>query len=291
VVYAVDVGELSGWHRRLARAALDRAGLLMVRAERSADNARELGLRVPVQSTADPALLLAPHPPEKRDEIWKRLGLPTRDFVAIAPKDMFCWPVRMRWIRDRSTCFRYPFHFSLDERRIALRQRFEEVLARYACRLRDELELDVVLIAMEDVDQASCMRIRELAARDGVHVVTPDQATPRDVMTILESARLLVSSRYHALVLSLFEAVPLIAISHDARCANLMQELSLAENLLDVGAGEIREHDLWDRTVATLADAGSHRSRIHAGSRALRERAGTNARLFADWYKARFSPS
>ncbi|MBI4483062.1 MAG: polysaccharide pyruvyl transferase family protein [Acidobacteria bacterium] len=288
VAYAVDVGVLERWHRPLARAVLNRVSLLMTRAEESRANAVKLGLRVPVVNTADPVVLMAPPAPGERQRIRCRWGLdPGQPYVVISPKDLFCWPVVARLVRDPRTCFRYPFHFSVDDQRLERQRKFEEEMALYVRELKQEWNLDPVLLAMEEVDRGPCERILEKAQCRSALLLTCDRVTPGEIMAVLEGARLLVSTRYHALVLALFAGVPLVSISHDLRCRNLMHELDESENLVEHGGGEILDH-LWERTARTLRDPDPHRERIRSGARVLEEKARGNARHFRDWYRERF---
>ena len=53
--------------------------------------------------------------------------------------------------------------------------------------------------------------------------------------TLLRSLDLLVTSRYHAAVLSMAAAVPQLAVGHDLRLVSLYQELGLADELFVKG--------------------------------------------------------
>lgn len=106
------------------------------------------------------------------------------------------------------------------------------VLTRHAIEQHDH---DVKCVAMEDID---------IPVREGVlSVLRPDvsqresivsscQAAPGDMVTLLRGLDTLVTTRYHACVLSMGGGVPQMAISHDERRVSISAELELDPELL-----------------------------------------------------------
>jgi hypothetical protein len=81
---------------------------------------------------------------------------------------------------------------------------------------------------------------------------------------LLRALDLLVTSRYHAAVLSLAAAVPQVAVGHDLRLATLYQELGLeGECFLRPGAGMFAA--LGERVEALLADPDRARAILCRG--------------------------
>lgn len=81
-----------------------------------------------------------------------------------------------------------------------------------------------------------------------------------DIMTgILRRLSLLVTSRYHAAVLSMEEGCPIAAISMDERLDGILQELSLDQKYLM----HVTDKDLNEKLYSALVNARSDQEAIH----------------------------
>ena len=105
-------------------------------------------------------------------------------------------------------------------------------LAKHAIERHD---LDLQLIGMEDLDAPICERIiAELGpvAADRVSFASSRQIAPLEMTAILRGLDALVTSRYHACVLSMGGAVPQMAICHDERLASIYAEVGIEQEFL-----------------------------------------------------------
>ncbi len=226
IAYAVDVGELSGFHAWRTRHECERLALVITRTEIARQRLQELGVRRPILSNTDTAFR------------YVRAGEPRssgRRVVGLAPIEFFHWPVRLKLWCDPAERYRWPFAFTWNaERRAqsdAMRARWVK-LARHAIEQHD---LDVQLIAMEDLDTPVCEQIlADLGplAAGRVSIASSRQVPPGDMVALLRGLDALVTSRYHACVLSVGGAVPQMAISHDERLASIYAELEIENESL-----------------------------------------------------------
>jgi polysaccharide pyruvyl transferase WcaK-like protein len=100
---------------------------------------------------------------------------------------------------------------------------------------------------------------------------------------ILRSLDLLVTSRYHAGVLSLDAEVPQIAIGHDQRLRNLYRDLEIHdEYYLDHAAPGLFQL-LEERVDNLLKNPVSHKDALRKNNQIQRMRAGRNAELLAEF--------
>ena len=101
---------------------------------------------------------------------------------------------------------------------------------------------------MERLDAQACRDLRGCLRLDSAMFLAGDQ--PAAVMTgILRELSVLVTSRYHAAVLSMEHACPIVSVSMDERLDGIMKELSLDSRLLL----HVDEKDLGARISQALS--------------------------------------
>ena len=121
-------------------------------------------------------------------------------------------------------------------------------LARHAI---EHYDLDVQLIAMEMLDTPVCEQIRERLgpqAASRVLLASSRDVPPAEMVAMLRGLDALVTSRYHACVLSMGGAVPQMAINHDERLASIYAEIGLDQEYLL----HYRQADLSEKLIPTF---------------------------------------
>ena len=229
LAYAVDAGGLSRVNRELVRRVASTTDLIVTRSEAAADRLRAWGVTAPIVPTADNALTFAPRP---RDAGWVEHAWPDAvdGPVGIAPVDVFRFPVVIRPWGRREDRYRWPYYFSSSPRR----RRASSVLAKGYARVADRIVAThghpVALIALEELDEELCRAIlREMHHGDRTRIFSAREHDASRMTVLLRGLRLLVTSRYHAAVLSLEAAVPQIAVGHDLRLSSLYEELGISD--------------------------------------------------------------
>ncbi|MCC8139588.1 MAG: hypothetical protein LIO67_04690, partial [Lachnospiraceae bacterium] len=89
----------------------------------------------------------------------------------------------------------------------------------------------VVILGMERLDADACRKLQEKLSMPVSNFLSSDHNC-REITAVLRQLSMLVTSRYHAEVLSMDAQVPGIAVSMDERLDNLMQEVNLCEHQL-----------------------------------------------------------
>ena len=229
LAYAVDAGGVSRINRELVRRVASSTDLIVTRSAAAAGRLRDWGVTAPLVSTADNALRFVPR---EEDEGWVQRAWPdAREApVGLAPVDFFRFPVVIRPWGRREDRYRWPYSFSSSPGR----QRAGAVLAEGYARLADRIVEGhghpVAFIAMEELDEPICRAILDRMHRgDRARIFSAREHDASRITWLLRGLRLLVTSRYHAAILSLSARVPQIAVGHDLRLSSLYEELGLAD--------------------------------------------------------------
>jgi polysaccharide pyruvyl transferase WcaK-like protein len=265
LAYAVDAGELRPRNQRLVRRVASTTDLIVTRSEAAAERLREWGVAAPIEWTADNAFVFEPRP---EDREWARALWPEVEgpAVGIAAVDFYRWPVVIRpWGRPEDRYW-WPYYFSTSPER----RRASADLARRYARLADRVvqrhDRSVALICMEELDEPIARAIhREMANPDRARVFSSREHDASRMTALLRSLGALVTSRYHASVLSLADAVPQFAVGHDLRLRTLYAELGLEHGyFLSPDDPDVFDR-MTDAVDELLSDPVEVRDRLRAG--------------------------
>ncbi|HUY99839.1 MAG TPA: polysaccharide pyruvyl transferase family protein [Thermomicrobiaceae bacterium] len=229
LAYAVDAGTLNAVDRVLVRRYASKTGLIVVRAEEAAERLRAWGVTAPIESTADNAFTF--HPDAADEGLLRRLWPEASGEIAgVCPVNFYLWPVVMRPWGRREDCYRWPYYFSHSAERTCSTEALVVQYAALADCLVAQQGMSVALICMEQLDEPLALQVREHMARaDAARVFSAREYNASQMTSLLRGLDLLLTSRYHAAVLSLAAQVPQIAVGHDLRLKTLYEELGLAE--------------------------------------------------------------
>jgi polysaccharide pyruvyl transferase WcaK-like protein len=119
---------------------------------------------------------------------------------------------------------------------------------------------------MEELDEPIARAIHaEMAHPDRARVFSSRDLDASRMTALLRGLGVLVTSRYHASVLSLAAAVPQVAVHHDLRLRTLYAELGLERDYF-LPPDDPSVFERITRTVdELLADPGEVRERLRAG--------------------------
>ena len=266
LAYAVDAGEVkSTFNRQLVRREASKTSLIITRSAAAAERLRSLGVTAPVDVTADNAFTFRPDPADK-DLFSRTWPEAWRGVVGMALVDFYQWPVIMRPWGPKGNCYKWPYYFT----RSPERTRATDTLARGYAALADEVIArygkPVALIGMESLDEALLKKVHGYMTHpDRARIFCSREYNASQMVSILRSLDLLVTSRYHACVLSLAAQVPQIAVGHDLRLQTIYQELGLYEDFfVEPNAGDVYEA-LRPRVEWLLEDPSCVRDALRCG--------------------------
>ena len=295
IAYGSEVGRLDGWLARLS-SDLCRDTYFMVRTEESLQNLQALGLRGHVGT--DTAWTFQ----NSESEQWARKQLidvgwdGKQPLMGVAPLNPYCWPVRpslWRWLkavatRDFTQQYDKLYFFSDSMKR---RQQFERYLSAIASatnQYAEEHGAFVVILGMEQLDTRVCEQLEKCIRHP--HVVFTSKTCNVFQMTgLLRQLNILLTSRYHASVLSMAHACPIVAVSIDARLNGVMHEVGLDEQYLHHAS----DTHLESRIIASLKIADEQqediKQKIECQLAIYKSKTKEMSHFFKTWLKEQFS--
>jgi polysaccharide pyruvyl transferase WcaK-like protein len=266
LAYAVDAGQLRPRNQRLVRRVASATDLIIARSQSAAGRLREWGVTAPIEWTADNAFTYEPRPEDRRwiQAIWPEAQ---QQPVGIAAVDFYRWPVVVRPWGAAEDRYWWPYYFSSSPDRRTASAELARAYARLADRMIEGHDRPVALICMEELDEPIASAIHnEMANPDRAHVFSSREYDASRMTTLLRSLGVLVTSRYHASVLSLAAEVPQVAVGHDLRLRTLYAELGLERDCFFTPGHPDVFDEVNDAVDALLTDPAGVRDRLRAGN-------------------------
>lgn len=259
LAYAVDAGTLRPANARKVRRVASRTDLIVTRNKAAAGRLRDVGVTAPILSTADNAFTFRPRDAARGwlEREWPRAA--ASGVVGFAVVDFPLFPAVMRPWGPRELCYKWPYYFPSSP----ARRKASDMLARGYAALADHVVertgKAVALICMEELDESLAGRVLHHMSRKADARLFSSRVEDASRMTeLLRGLDLLVTSRYHAAVLSLAAGVPQVAVGHDTRLSTLYQDLGLKERWF-MSPGPAEELASW---IPALELFGGLRKRI-----------------------------
>jgi polysaccharide pyruvyl transferase WcaK-like protein len=242
IAYAVDAGHLSSFNRGLVKREASKTDLILTRTKLAAEELKEIGVKAPIDVTADCAFTFQTSKNDANilQETWIDLD---SGVVGLAPVDFYLWPVVMRPWGKEEYLYKWPYYYSRSKERIQGSEQLALKWAKEADRIVKKHDKNIALICMEELDEPLARSIKDkMENSEKAMIFSSREYNASQMTSILRSLELLVTSRYHAGVLSLEAQIPQIAIGHDTRLRGFYKELGLDSHLLDYMSSEI-----WDK--------------------------------------------
>lgn len=230
LAYAVDAGTLSPRNQRLVRSEASKTDLIVTRSQAAADRLRAWGVTAPIEVTADNAFNFVPGR-EDADFLQRSWPEARGGVVGMALVDFHQWPVVIKPWGKHSDCYKWPYYYSRSPERTQATEAMARGYAALADRVVNEYGKSVALICMEELDEPFLRQVQGYMKRAGrSHVFSSRQHNASQMTSLLRGLDALVTSRYHACVLSLAAQVPQVAVGHDLRLKSIYRELGLGES-------------------------------------------------------------
>ncbi len=265
VGYGAEAGHMDPLVAKMC-ARYCRDSFIITRNAESRDVLRELG--VPTELGTDTAWTFEPLPAEYGQKALRRVGWDGRKPVlVVCPINPFEWPVKasvgkliankcMGAYKDSHYRSVY-FHNCGPEADRALAHYLKSISSAVDA-FRKQNEVFVILVATERLDRRPAHRISETLG--GVPVLTSEEYSIYELVSILRACHMMVSSRYHGIVTSMPGLVVSAGITMDERIRNLMRERGHEDLLMNVD-----DLDLEARLLASLHNLAAERERIADG--------------------------
>lgn len=201
--FAIGVGPLKDRvEREAVREGLDRMAGITVREQSAKRLIEEIGVKVPVTVTADPALLLESEP--FTDAMLAEAGIPRdRPLVGLS-------------VREQGAA-------APDLSETA----YHQLLAEGADFIVERFGADVVFVPMERADVREAHRVMgRMTLPERAHLLKY-QYTPRQIIGLMEHFELAVGMRLHFLIFAAITGTPLIALPYASKVSDFLASLGM----------------------------------------------------------------
>jgi polysaccharide pyruvyl transferase WcaK-like protein len=281
VGYGAEAGAMDPKLRRMCRSYC-RDSLIITRNRESQEVLSALD--VPTELGTDTAWTFEPLGPEfGRKQLLDVGWNGTAPVLAVCPINPFWWPVKpslVKWAAnktvglDEKNHYRSIYFHRAGAQVDAAYERYLRAMAVAVQRFRKERGVFVILVGMELLDAAACLRIADQLG--GAPIFSSGQYNMYELVSILRAGSLILTSRYHAMVTTMPAGIASAGVTMDERIANLMRERGQKYLLL-----KVEEDNLADKVYRVLwrleEEAGAmsgHLRRIVARHLSLMARMG-----------------
>ncbi|MCR5130450.1 MAG: hypothetical protein K6C10_03185 [Prevotella sp.] len=295
IAYGSEVGQLNGWLARLS-SDLCSDTYFIVRTEESMRNLQALGLKGHIGTDTAWTFQTTEGVDWARQRLMEAGWDGQQPLMGVAPLNPYCWPVRpslWRWLktqvtRDFSRQYDKLYFFSDSKERREQFERYLSAMAAAANHYSQEHNSFVVILGMEKLDAGVCELLEQRIVAP--HAVFTSKTCNVFQMTgLLRLLNILLTSRYHASVLSMEHAIPIVAVSIDARLNGVMREVGLAADYLH----QAGDADLEEKIKTSLQKACEHEQEIKSTLQhhlsIYKEHTMAMSRFFVTWLNEKFS--
>ena len=240
--------------------------LIVTRNEESRGILRGLG--VPTELGTDTAWTFEPQSSEYGQSVLKKVGWDGRTPVlAVCPINPFEWPVKASVAKYalhsitgayKDSHYRTVYFHNSGPAANRAYQHYLNSITNAVEAFRKRRKVFIILVATERLDARPANRIAEELG--GIPVLTSDQYSMYELVSILRSCHMMASSRYHGIVTSMPGLVPSCGITMDERIRNLMRERGHEDLLMTVD-----DPDLEAKLLTALETLATDGERIANG--------------------------
>jgi polysaccharide pyruvyl transferase WcaK-like protein len=260
IAYAVDAGDLSVFNKLLVKREASKTDLIITRTSHAADKLIKMNVTAPIKHTADCAFTFQTEPEDYNtmEKIWniETSSQTKEDIVGIAIIDFNLWPVVIRPWGHKENLYKWPYYFSRSPKRIKASKDLASKWAAEADRIIETHQKKIAFICMEELDEPLAKNIvTRMENPQNARIISSSEFNASQITEILRNIDFLITSRYHAAVLSLEARIPQIALGHDPRLKGLYKDLELDKDyLIDYISGENNGINIWNQLSKSIDD-------------------------------------
>ncbi len=270
IAYGSEASDMDGFVYDIAKRLCDLT-YFIARTEQSMKIIQEMGLRGEVGTDTGWTFQSAPKEWAYR-ELKEKAGWDgKKEIIGVAAINPFCWPVKpslARWLKMKVVRSEKNYHydkwyfFSSSEERTRLFKNYLRGIATAVEKFISKHHTHVVIFGMEALDYEAATTLQAMmgAYPNGW---SPVVFSSRDyngyqITALLRALSMLITSRYHARVLSMPGGVPSIAVSMDERLYNLLQESGHLEDYYF----EVDDQNLGEKLGAAMEKMWRNREKV-----------------------------
>ncbi len=286
LAYAVDSGDLKPSNIRRVRREASKTDLIITRTFAAAKHLKSLGVIAPIEVTADTSFTFRMEPSDKNilQQVWPEA---TAGVVGLSVLDFYLWPVVVRLWGRKQHCYKWPYYFTRTRDRCQASEELAQHWASEADRIVKLYNKNIAIICMEQLDEPLASEVhKKMHNKNRARIFSSREYNTSEMTALLKSLELLVTSRYHAGVLSLEAQVPQVAIGHDTRLERFYQELGLYDNYFR----NYKSPKLWsfvkEKVDELMTNPTSQREILKRGYNKHIARAKRNRKLLTEFLRS-----
>jgi polysaccharide pyruvyl transferase WcaK-like protein len=289
VCYAVDCGELSPFNQKITAKIGKLVDLFITRTYDAKEKLIKYGLKKEIYVNTDTAFQYIPPPDEYIEDVLKKINIEnTKKIIGICPKEFFWWPVTIKLFGKKEDLYRYPYYHTWPKGAKEKSLRVKKDFAKYADFCVEKFDVDVLIIAMEKMDLPPSLDIYNLMNyKNRARVISSNEYNLKDISGLLSKIDFLVSTRYHACVLSMVSSIPMIAVSHDVRLYSLFKETRIMDYYIEYNVENLYEI-LLEKTQKLIENKSILKEKIKEEYKKFLERCLNNRKVFKEWFVKNF---
>lgn len=250
IAYGAEAGPMNPSLRWMVREYC-RQSYVITRNERSRGILAELG--VASEAGTDTTWTFEPHPPQYGREALRRAGWRGEPVLVICPINPFWWPVKASLVKSvarlaggyRDSHYARIFFFNSGPEVERAFERYLAAIVAAVGRLRQRHTVFAIVAASERLDEGAMRRVADRLG--GVPTFSSGDYDMHQLVSIMRCGRIMLSSRFHAMVTTMPARVASAGVTMDERIANLMEQRGHTRLL-----ARVDDADLADRLDGIL---------------------------------------
>lgn len=260
--YAVDAGDMNDFNNALSLKLSRNMTRIITRSEDATKKLHEIGL--PVHSTrVDTAWTQEAETAEYARDVLKSKGWDgKKPLVGLAMQNYFWWPIvpdiakylKQKLTNDKDLAeynYKLIYYYDYDDEDRKTYDRWAQMLTGVMDWITEKYGAQPVLIGMEALDKKSCDDVAARMKNKPVVCICQDYVGTQ-IAALLRQLNLLITTRYHAMVLSMPGRIPFVGLSRDERIRGVMKEIGMYDDYYLDYKMENLEENLRDRVTRIL---------------------------------------
>jgi|GEM_PF-5664155 len=196
---------------------LSSASLITARDRYSLDWAKGLSPNSNIHLTADAAFLLQPKNDSRMNRLLTKYGLKSKQFIALSLRELLNRNRQHKTVRELAGSL--SDFLAEHENLPILFIPFQNMISDYPV-----TDINMAQLLLQELDPKQ---------RDKI-VIWEDELNPQSTLNLIGNARFGIGMRYHFLLFCILNEIPVISISYDTKCINLMDDAGMSELSFDI---------------------------------------------------------
>jgi polysaccharide pyruvyl transferase WcaK-like protein len=262
--YAVDAGKMNKFNNFISWNLSKGMTRIITRTQEAKDTLEKMFLPGAIVRV-DTAWTLRPRPLDWGAETLRNLGWDgQKPLLGLAMQNFFWWPVIPDFIRFikgvKEYQYRLIYYYDYKDEDKKRYSQWATMLAELMDWATEKYNVQPVLIAMEALDEVSCKDVAAMMKQKPI-IISCNEYVGVEIAPVLRNLTALITTRYHAMVLSMPGLIPFIGLSRDERIRGVMTETGLYDDYYaDYSRDDLKE--ALYRMVSRLLESPEERQRV-----------------------------